>query len=231
MVAHTYEAGLRGNIDARSARTAAIDWNVGAFHTTSEDDIIHVASPITGRGFFQNAGTTLRQGIEASATYRSDRWNVYASYNYIDATFQDTFTLASPGNPFAVDGLITVTPGNVIPSIPAHRFKAGAEYAVFDNWKVGADLIAVSGQYLRGDETNLNPMLPGYWVVNLHTTYQVSKHVEVFGAGAESVRSSATTRSARSSRPTRFRSCGLTDPRTVGPALRSRPMRRARAKW
>ena len=78
-------------------------------------------------------------------------------------------------------GLITVTPGNVIPSIPAHRVKAGFEYAVFDNWKVGADLIAVSGQYLRGDESNLNSMLPGYWVVNLHTTYKISKEVEVFG--------------------------------------------------
>ena len=74
-----------------------------------------------------------------------------------------------------------VTPGNVIPSIPAHRIKAGVEYAVFDNWKVGADLIAVSGQYLRGDESNLNPMLPAYWLVNLHTTYKVSKQVEVFG--------------------------------------------------
>jgi iron complex outermembrane receptor protein len=180
VVARTYEAGLRGNIDAGPKR-GRIAWNIGAFHTNSEDDIVHVASPITGRGFFQNAGTTRRWGIEASASYRSDRWNVYASYNYLDATFQDTFTLQSPGNPFAVDGLITVTPGNVMPSIPAHRVKAGVEYSVFENWKVGADFIAVSGQYLRGDENNLNWMLPGYAVVNLNTTYKVSKQVEVFG--------------------------------------------------
>ncbi len=216
VVARTYEAGLRGNIDL-GAKTGAITWNVGAFHTTSEDDIIHVASAITGRGFFQNAGTTLRQGIEASATYRSDRWNVYAGYNYIEATFQDVLTLQSPGNPFAVDGLITVTPGNVIPSIPAHRFKAGAEYAVFDNWKVGADLIAVSSQFLRGDESNLNPKLPGYWVVNLHTTYQVSKHVEVFGV----VRNLFNRRYATFG--TFFETdeipfLGLTDPRTLSPA-------------
>jgi len=36
-----------------------------------------------------------------------------------------------------------------------------ADYAVTDTWKVGANL-AFSGQYLRGDESNLNPMLPGY---------------------------------------------------------------------
>ena len=52
---------------------------------------------------------------------------------------------------------------------------------MFDNWKVGADVIAVSGQYLRGDESNLNAMLPGYAVVNVHTKYQVTKQVEVFG--------------------------------------------------
>ena len=180
VVARTYEAGVRGTID-RGPKLGRLAWNLGLFHTTTEDEIIHVASPITGRGFFQNAGGTLRWGVEASANYRSDRWNAYASYNYIDATFLDTFTLLSPGNPFAVDGLITVTPGNVMPAIPAHRVKAGFDYAVLDNWKVGADLIAVSGQYLRGDESNLNPMLPGYWLVNLHTSYKVTKEIEVFG--------------------------------------------------
>ena len=180
VVTHTYEAGLRGHVDL-GPKNGRLTWNLGAFHTTSENDIIHVASPITGRGFFQNVAATLRRGIEASANYRSDRWSGYVSYNYIDATFQDTFTLNSPGNPFAVNGTITVTPGNVIPLIPPHRFKAGAEYWVWDNWKVGADLIAVSGQYLRGDENNLNPMLPGYWLLNLNTTYKVSKQVEVFG--------------------------------------------------
>jgi iron complex outermembrane receptor protein len=48
-------------------------------------------------------------------------------------------------------------------------------------WTVGGDMVAVSGQYLVGDESNLNPKLPGYWVANLHTSYKVSKQVEVFG--------------------------------------------------
>src|SRR5262249_18507891 len=103
VVAHTYEAGLRGDVDLGENRR--VTWNLGAFRTDSDDDIIHVASPITGRGFFQNAGTTRRQGIEASATYRSDRWNVFATYSYVDATFLDTLTLSSPNNPFAVNGL------------------------------------------------------------------------------------------------------------------------------
>jgi iron complex outermembrane receptor protein len=215
VVAHTYEVGLRGSIDA-GPKQGRITWNLGAFRTSSEDDIIHVASAITGRGFFQNAGSTRRQGIEASGSYRSDRWNVYASYSYIDATFQSVLMLQSPNNPFAVNGLITVTPGNVIPSIPAHRAKAGAEYAVFENWKLGADLIAVGGQYLRGDESNLNPKLPAYWLVNLHTTYQVSKKVEVFGL-VQNLFNQRYYTFGTFFNPTEIPFLGLTDPRTLGP--------------
>ncbi len=229
VVAHTYEAGLRGNIDA-GPQKGRIAWNLGLFHTTSDDDIIHVASPITGRGFFQNAGTTLRWGVEAAGSYRSDRWNVYASYSYIDATFQDTFTLLSPGNPLAVDGLITVTPGNVIPSIPAHRVKAGVEYAVFDNWKIGADFIAVSGQYLRGDEYNRSPMLPGYWLVNLHTTYQITKQVEVFGL-VQNLFDKRYYTFGTFFETDEVPFLGLTDPRTVGPGAPLAAYAGVRAKW
>jgi iron complex outermembrane recepter protein len=229
VVGRTYEAGLRGNIDA-GPKQGQIAWNLGAFHTTSQDDIIHVASDITGRGFFQNAGTTLRWGIEASAKYRSDRWNVYASYSYIDATFQDVLTLSSPNNPLAVNGLITVTPDNVIPSIPAHRVKAGVEYSVFENWKVGADFIAVSGQYLRGDESNLNPMLPGYWLVNLHTTYKISKQVEVFGL-VQNLFDQRYYTFGTFFDTTEVPFLGLNDPRTMGPGAPLAAYAGVRAKF
>src|SRR5439155_132111 len=73
-----------------------LTWNLGAFRTDSNDDIINVASEVTGRGFFQNAGTTRRQGFEAAGAYQSDRWRVHLSYSHIDATFRDALTLSSP---------------------------------------------------------------------------------------------------------------------------------------
>ena len=179
VVGKTWEAGLRGNHDFGGNNR--LTWTVGLFRTDSRDDILAVPSAITGRGVFENIGTTRRQGLEASAQARIDRWTLLAAYSFLDATFLDTITLASPDNPFAINGEITVLPGNRIPSIPRHRFKAVADYAVTDTWTVGANLIAVSGQYLRGDESNLNPMLPGYWVVNLTTTWKVNKKVEAFG--------------------------------------------------
>jgi iron complex outermembrane receptor protein len=179
VVSHTYEAGIRGQVPL--GKTERFNWSFGVFTTDSDDDIIRVRSEIAGRGFFQNAGTTRRQGIEASTNYSSDRWTVFATYSLIDATFRNTLTLDSPNNPLADNGEITVRPGNHLPGVPRHRFKAGVDYKVWDDWTVGGDMVAVSGQYLVGDESNLNPKLPGYWVANLHTNYKVSRQVEVFG--------------------------------------------------
>ena len=72
------------------------------------------------------------------------------------------------------NGNILVTPGKQIPDIPPHQFKAGADYLVTP-WKVGADVVAVSSQYFAGDDANQNVKLAGYWVANLHTSYQLTK--------------------------------------------------------
>ncbi|MFL6797258.1 MAG: TonB-dependent receptor [Xanthobacteraceae bacterium] len=215
VVAHTYEAGLRGSRELGGAHSR-VTWNVGLFRTDSTDDIIHVASDITGRGFFQNAGTTRRQGIEAAATYRSDRWNVFATYSYVDATFLDTLTLSSPNNPLAVNGVITVTPGNVIPLIPLHRVKAGVEYLAAERWKLGGDLIAVGGQYLRGDESNINAKLPAYWLVNLHASYELSTYTQVF-ALVQNLFNRRYYTFGTFFDTTQVPFLHLTDPRTLGP--------------
>ena len=39
----------------------------------------------------------------------------------------------------------------------------------------------IGSQYLVGDQSNQNPKVPAYWVVNLHSSYQVTKNIEVFG--------------------------------------------------
>jgi len=182
VVSRTVEAGLRGNFGVNERDR--LTWGFGVFHTENTDDILNVASAAVPMfGFFQNAGTTLRQGIEAKVNYRHDRWTAYANYTFVDATYRDAITLSSPNNPAAnpATGTIQVSPGDHIPGIPAHRFKAGAEYNVTDRWKVGADLNVIGSQYLIHDDSNQNPKVPAYWVVNLHASYRIDKTFEVFG--------------------------------------------------
>ena len=65
--------------------------------------------------------------------------------------------------------------------IPRHQFKLGADYAVTRDWKVGANLAVVGSQFYVGDESNQNPQLPVYWTVNVRTSYQLSKELQLFG--------------------------------------------------
>jgi iron complex outermembrane receptor protein len=179
VVTYTYEAGFRGQ---HKLPYGQLNWTLGAFHALNTDDILAVASPIPGHQFFQNAGDTLRRGVEASATYKEDRWNIYANYTYVDATFKNSLILGSPFNPFAdPNGNIFVVPGDHLPGIPNYRFKLGGEYQITAPWKVGADLNVIGSQWLVGDEANQNPKVPAYWVVNLNSSYKITQNIEVFG--------------------------------------------------
>jgi iron complex outermembrane recepter protein len=181
VVSKTWQAGLRGNLSPFGY--GRLDWSVDVFHTDNSDDILNVTSPvIRTRGYFTNAGNTRRQGVEASATYAVKGIRVYANYAYVDATFQSFITLPSPNNPFAdEDGNIFVHPGNHLPTIPPHRVKFGFDYSVTDAWSVGADVTLASSQYFFGDESNQNPQLPGYGVVNFRTSYEMWKGVTLYG--------------------------------------------------
>ena len=182
VISRTYEAGLRGNLGT-DAKTGRLGWGLGVFRIGTRDDIINVASALVPMfGYFQNAAKTRRQGIEAKVNYDLDRWHAYANYTFIDATYQTAMVLQSPNNPAAdAAGDIQVLPGNHIPGLPSQRFKAGAEYTITDAWTLGADFNFIGSQYLIHDDSNQNPKVPAYWVVNMHTSYQLTKEVELFG--------------------------------------------------
>jgi len=179
VVAHTYEAGLRG---AQAIfDTAAVDWKAGFFRTGSTNDIVSQASKITGLGFFTNVPSTLRQGVEAEAGFHFGDLSAYVNYAFVDATYQFAGPLASPNNPFSVDGNVFVMPGDHIPGIPRHQVKFGGDVAVTPKFKLGADVLVAGAQYFVGDNANQNPKLPLYWVANLHASYQMDEHVQFFG--------------------------------------------------
>jgi iron complex outermembrane receptor protein len=177
VIAHTLELGLRGRASTGDAR---VSWNASIFRTNSDDDIYGIATSIS-TGFFQNIGSTRRQGFEASLNYQGRQWSGYAQYSYIDATFRSPLLLNSPSNPFQDDdGNIQVLPGSRLPLIPRNRIKVGADYSVSHKWSVGGSLVAATDSFYRGDESNQNGQLPGYHVMNLRTSYRLNERVELF---------------------------------------------------
>jgi iron complex outermembrane recepter protein len=79
------------------------------------------------------------------------------------------------------NGNIPIPNGTPIAGIPKNTVKVGVDYAVTPNWKVGADMVAASGQVIFGNENGAVPQVPGYAVFGLHTSYEYNKQVQLYG--------------------------------------------------
>jgi iron complex outermembrane receptor protein len=179
VVAHTWEAGVRGR---RRLADGGYRWRLGLFRTDSDDDILALASAIQGRGSFANVPGTRREGIEAEAGLAQGRWSAYAGYSYLQATYRFTGDLPSPNSPFAdPDGNVRVTPGDRIGAVPAQRLKVGGDVSLTPAITLGGDVLAVGPQPLEGDEAGQDARLKAYWVASLHGSWRITPGLELFG--------------------------------------------------
>jgi outer membrane receptor protein involved in Fe transport len=170
-------------------------------------------SPAKARRFYADIG------VKDSGTYRSAKLLLYANYAFVDATFRSALKLSSPNNPAAdANGDVQVQPGDRIPSIPPHRLKAGFDYLLTPEWKFGMDVVALTGQFLRGDEGNDSTQLAGYAVVNLHSSYQLTKNVQIYGLVENLFDKKFATFGTLFDVEPLAAARGLTDPRMVTPA-------------
>lgn len=177
VVGRTAEVGLRGQSYNNGDR---FTWSAGLFRTLASDDILPVTDA-GGRVFFTNAGDTLRQGIELSATYEASRWSMYASYALVDATLDKCKDVTGE--------CAFLESGDDLPGIPRHRFKAGFNYWLTPKWKFGADLVAASSQEFYPNEVSDGPdadddilrTLAGYTRVDLHTSYDITENFQIYG--------------------------------------------------
>ncbi|CAE6804825.1 MULTISPECIES: TonB-dependent receptor [Burkholderiaceae] len=179
VVSRTFEAGARGTL------SSAIHWSAAVFRTDLQDDIQFVSSngASTSTGYFQNVGTTRRQGFEINARAQTGPLTVNAGYTYLRATYQSSFVEQSASNSSADgQGNITMHPGDRIPGIPENTLKLRLDYAATAKWNVGANILYRSSIFARGDENNLdsNGRIAGYAIVDLDTTYQVTKQLQLF---------------------------------------------------
>lgn len=167
------ELGARGSL-------GALVYTLGVFQSDNRDDILFQT---TGRqtGLFANVDKTRRRGLESSLRGQWQALSWQLAYSYIDATFEDDFAAMSPNHQFADDdGEIRIMPGDRIPGIPQHQFKLFSRYQVSDSLSLGLDLVSLSEQFLRGDESNQLAPVAGYTQVNLRGRYRFSEQVEFF---------------------------------------------------
>jgi iron complex outermembrane recepter protein len=178
VVSKTAEVGARGTLS--DASLGKFGWDLSLYRTNSENDIYGISTTIAS-GFFQNVGSTRREGGDLDLTYQLARVSAYLQYSYLKATFRSAFLEPSPANPLQdANGNIQVNVGNELPLIPKNRVKLGADVEVLPHWSVGGTVSYIGPSFYRGDEANLNPELPGYTVASLRTSYEFGKHLQVF---------------------------------------------------
>lgn len=152
VVTDTWEAGVRGKLETSFLHSAR--WNVDAFRAGNHNDILFIAAPQTGTGYFQNFAKTLREGFDADLDGRVGRATWGLEWTFLSATYQSTETLdgsanntnniALQGYP-GLDGVITVHPGNRIPLIPKQSGKAYVDFQATS--KLGLDLDEVTRRF------------------------------------------------------------------------------------
>ena len=173
VITTSVDVGARG-------RYANVNYELGVFSTINRNDILFQT---TGRstGLFANVSRTKRQGFELSLNSRYGQFNWLASYNYLNATFEDSFKALSPNHAFSDEnGEISVQAGASIPGIPKQQFKLIGDFELSKELEVGFVFQASSNQHLRGDESNQLPSISGYTTTNLRANYKLTSKLQFF---------------------------------------------------
>lgn len=191
VVAKTFEAGMRGNLNEN------LRWSFATYRTENHDDIQFLSTSFTsnGMGYFDNVGKTRRVGLDTSLLGNIGDFSWSAGYSFVKATYQSEFDLVNEVNSTSVGGeYITVHKGDRLANIPQHQVKLRLQYDVTSNWSVGSNITMFSDRYMRGNENNSHAAnsgdsdfyqgsgkIGGYAVVNLDTKYNLGKGWSVFG--------------------------------------------------
>ncbi|NOR68542.1 MAG: TonB-dependent receptor plug domain-containing protein [Methylomarinum sp.] len=185
VVAKTWEGGFRGNLNEFMSK-GDFNWNAGFFHTTNHNDIIfNRGGGSISEGFFSNVGQTVRYGVETGLSVNMpqlfseiDDWHFSSNYTYLNARFQDGFTIQ---NPLDNTQAAAVEQGDRIPGLPEHIYKATLGVDLWQRWSLAVDAQYSGEQFFRGDEANITAPLGGYWVFNASTEVKINEHVALFG--------------------------------------------------
>jgi len=153
--ATNYELGLKGLLTAR------FRYELALFHIDVKDEIIPFELEGSGQSFFENAGSSTRNGVETSLSAElAEGLTGTASYTWSDFTF-DRF-----------DGLDGADyDGNRIPGVPEHLLNLDLTWSHDSGFYAGWDLLYVGHFYAD----NANEVETGdYFVSNLRLGYRWS---------------------------------------------------------
>jgi vitamin B12 transporter len=122
-------------------------WDVAVYQNDVDDLITFVSDPVTFEGTVENVESARIRGIELSSGFETVNWDVNAAITLSDTENRDT--------------------GARLPRRSERNVRLDVD-RLFDQWSVGASVIAESDRY--NDAAN-NSRLPGYGTLDLRAAW------------------------------------------------------------
>lgn len=169
-----YEVGVKSALGTWGEATIAL------YRADVRNEILIVCGdPFTcGQSTFatnQNIDRSRRQGIETTLKARYNHYvDATVNYTYTQATIESDLTL----NPFFFGPggfspyVEQVQKGSSFPLVPKHRLGVTGNYHPIEGLTISLTGLYVSTQFFTNDEQNVQPRLPGYFVLNSRVAYE-----------------------------------------------------------
>ncbi|RTR29707.1 TonB-dependent receptor [Shewanella atlantica] len=149
----SYEAGWDWTPESHTLR-------LSAYRLELEDEIVFDPSAETPTGGSfpganVNADASRRYGVSADWDWQlSDKVQLGAEYNYIDAEF--------------TEGL---NEGKQLSWVAEHTGRGYFSIDANQNWQVFSEVVYTGERFIEGDNSNADPKLDSYWLTNLAVNY------------------------------------------------------------
>jgi len=115
-------------------------------------------------GLNRNVDRTRRRGVEATLKARYNQYlDGIINYTFTEATFQSTFNVSATK---------TVMAGATIPLVPKNRLSVTGNVHPVEGLTLSLIGLFVGSQYYLNDETNTQPRLPSYFLLNGRLAYE-----------------------------------------------------------
>jgi iron complex outermembrane receptor protein len=149
--ATNYEVGLKGSAGRR------VSYSLALFHADVEDQLIGFAAAGIERVYFENAGSSVHDGIEAGiSALVAPGWTASLAYTYSNFKFDEFVTDAGDFS------------GNRVPGVPPHQLHARLGYARGTGPSGSLRLTATDDYFVDSANENRND---GYAIVDLRLGY------------------------------------------------------------
>ena len=171
-----------------------LNLNASYYEMDSENEIRYLA-PIKNN---HNVDPIKREGLDIDFNYIANNdLDVRGSFSYIDAkyksglltmgSFRGTYAAASESGGSKLDP-VRVTSGGLyniaglkVPLIAEYDYNIGLDYKLQQNIDMSIDMSFVNDRFVSGDEENIEPMIPSYYLFDIKFSSNATKHKWSFG--------------------------------------------------